>query len=450
MSDDLDDLLADFADGRLDDAGAERLLAAAVDPALARRIGDEVIVDRLLAYLARRELDAESFRRGVRARLQAEARPGPLLRRVHRRVAAQRSARRTRGWSLVAAALLLLGLGAWLAVPGPAAGLRAIAVNGASVDGRTLAVGDLVLVGATARGTCTLALPDGSEVALASDAVLGIAGVDPYRLELRAGEITCAIRPQPRTHNFIVSTRHSSVAVIGTRFRVRSGATTAVAVEEGTVEVAGHAGPTISLNAGQSAEIGDSGRIPAVSPRDQPAAVDVTRISVTADMYLQRGGFPDLLIDDDSLRLKDLPNTPEIDREALLLFDLGDRPRERTWYLRLVPNHLGDTAAATTLHVQRSVTSGSLGVRDPRGGQPLAPRMVISGSGPVVTLAGGTLVLQQSTEIDVSALVQDLPAEERWLVLRLWATGGDGKGFLHLAALESDDKAQAPTLLIER
>lgn len=94
-------------------------------------------------------------------------------------------------------------------------------------------------------------LADGSTVTLNTDSALQIENSQHVRqVRLLRGEAYFNVQPN-QNQPFIVSADNSSVRVVGTRFTVRSGGQTQVAVEHGIVECANGRGDKTQLNAGQ-------------------------------------------------------------------------------------------------------------------------------------------------------------------------------------------------------
>lgn len=92
-----------------------------------------------------------------------------------------------------------------------------------------------------------LELPDGSRVALDTASAIDVRFDASQRLvALHAGEILVTTAHQPRgpSRPFLVETRHGLLRALGTRFTVRAGSeATAIAVEQGAVEIAPSSAP---------------------------------------------------------------------------------------------------------------------------------------------------------------------------------------------------------------
>jgi hypothetical protein len=111
----------------------------------------------------------------------------------------------------------------------------------------------------TSAGQSAALLPGGAQVTLERGALL-VDSVAPQRqrLVLRSGEVALQVPKLPAGAHLSVATDEAEVSVRGTRFRVARGAEgTAVAVEEGTVEVqpAGEGRPLLVLRAGENASV---------------------------------------------------------------------------------------------------------------------------------------------------------------------------------------------------
>lgn len=209
----LAELIGRHLDGALDDAGLRELSALlAADPEARRTFARAVAHDTVLP-----------------------------------RVAPRRRAPRVLWPVLAAAAVLLVAIGAWVALgaPSPAAGPTAAGAATVLRAGRELAPaeagvlrsGDAVRAG---TGGATLAWTEGTRAELDAGSTLAVAEPGPRKaLVLEAGGLLVEAAPQGAGSGLGVRAGRLEVAVVGTRFRVasRDGAAT-VAVERGSVAVA--------------------------------------------------------------------------------------------------------------------------------------------------------------------------------------------------------------------
>lgn len=251
-------LLAAWQDDALDEAGAERLLAALrTNPVLARRAAVTARIDAGLALV----LDASRLARLQEAVLThvAPTGAGSLRRRVLGRL-------RTRRWTwwtsgLVALALLLLVLlgreqGVRLS-EGRLRGDRDVAIPGA-----TLAAGQPW----TVLEPAVLRWPDGSRIELTAGSNLKLAR-DGCTLE--QGSLTAQVTARGR-EAFVVRmpALGARVVVLGTRFTVAVDAGTArVAVVEGRVQVETQVGRELLGAGAERVIVADAAplRLPAVA-----------------------------------------------------------------------------------------------------------------------------------------------------------------------------------------
>jgi hypothetical protein len=171
------------------------------------------------------------------------------LRRAARAVVARRRGRRRWAWAAVAAAaVLVLGVAAMWAAPADGR-----SVDPLTVDGRPHPPAEEI------RGPAAIRLADGTAITAAIGARLSIAMDDGTAIRLAVGGITVAAAAQPQDRPLTVATAHAQVRVVGTRFRVDTGAIgTAVAVDEGVVEVRA-AGAVRRLGAGAALWADDAG-----------------------------------------------------------------------------------------------------------------------------------------------------------------------------------------------
>lgn len=242
-------LVARHLDRTLDTSGrAELASVLRSDPARRREYLRLLEQDELITSGVREVLTPS-------ARIEAARLPS-RTRRTRRRA----RIRRWTTWAgFAAAASLSVVLGGLLLVRGSAppfaahlAGDAHIERGGVRVDG-PLRHGDVVI----AQGEATLRFPDegivrlepATRVELRADA--GAAqGVD---LRLARGVLACDLPPQPR--GFVVHTDEAAVAVVGTRFQVRSvSGASRVALSDGRVRVR-HAGGELDLVPGDQVRI---------------------------------------------------------------------------------------------------------------------------------------------------------------------------------------------------
>lgn len=199
---------------------------------------------------------------------------GAIVRRYRRLVA--------RRWSLAAAAVVLLGVGASRFLPsGPVAQVAPPAAPAVSVvghasgdgvtvedvgppaplaEGKALARGSRIL--AHAGGHATLSLSTGTELVVEDGGDLSIVDTngDDQVFAIRAGAVRARVAKLQRGARFIIRTPDSEVEVRGTSFRVATveadpacegGTVTRVTVYEGVVSVR-HSGQEARIAAGQN------------------------------------------------------------------------------------------------------------------------------------------------------------------------------------------------------
>ncbi|BBA32125.1 putative FecR-like transmembrane sensor [Methylocaldum marinum] len=155
--------------------------------------------------------------------------------------------RKPRRWAAAASVLLLVG---WLAA---ASGL----IDRWRADYTTVA-------GEQRR----IALADGSTVILNTDSALALDFNDDRRgVRLLAGEAYFEVRSDS-ARPFVVSTGNTTVRVVGTRFSVRTGETTSVAVDSGIVACTNGQGAGVRVTAGQRVSISQK----TVTPPEQTDA----------------------------------------------------------------------------------------------------------------------------------------------------------------------------------
>lgn len=254
MNDRFDLLVAQHLDRTLDADGRKELTGILKTDAARRR--------EYLRLLEQEEQLVSSAREELTPSARIEA---ARLPRRTRRLRRRASIRRWTTWAgFAAAALLTVVLGGLMFVRGSAPPFAArldgdghVERAGVRVDG-SLRHGDVVI----AKGDATLHFPDDGTVRLepATRVVLradaGAAqGVD---LRLAHGSLACDLPPQPR--GFVVHTDEAAVAVVGTRFQVRSAAgVSRVALSDGRVRLR-HAGGDLDLVPGDQVRIA-AGRV---------------------------------------------------------------------------------------------------------------------------------------------------------------------------------------------
>ena len=230
----LEPLLVELFDGRLDEAGREKLNALIRDDAEARRV-----------YLAYCQMHA-------------------LLTASHGELHALRAPRRSpRPWLAAAAAVLIAataGVIGWAirsssrldASVLPAGGVAWIERGGErseAAKGDGLRVGDRLLTGV--GGLAELRYGDGTRLRIQDETELRVTPApEGPRLELREGSISAQVAPQPASRPLVFSTPHGEASVVGptfdlvaswnsTRLRTRSGLMT---LRAGGREIRGAAG----------------------------------------------------------------------------------------------------------------------------------------------------------------------------------------------------------------
>lgn len=163
-------------------------------------------------------------------------------------------ARKRRTWLTATAALALVALVAWSAMPSVLLRLEADQVT-------------------TTGELRTVQLPDGSAVTMAPESLIAVSYTSAERnIELLQGEAFFEVTPDPG-RPFKVRTKWAQAAVLGTRFDVRlSTAGVTVAVEEGSVLVEGGQHRETLLT-GQAIEVASSGSF-------QRATVEAASIAI--------------------------------------------------------------------------------------------------------------------------------------------------------------------------
>jgi len=138
----------------------------------------------------------------------------------------------------------------------------------------------------TSTGQSAALLPGGAQVTLERGALF-VDSVAPQRqrLVLRSGAVALQVPRLPAGAHLSVATDEAEVSVRGTRFRVARGAEgTAVAVEEGTVEVqpAGEGRPLLVLRAGENASVPPLEAYRLLAREDALAAIARSDLPATA------------------------------------------------------------------------------------------------------------------------------------------------------------------------
>lgn len=238
----LHDLLERRRDGELDAAGRAELDRLLADPGQA---ADAVGAERmalLLAGLAPHR-DGPELVRAVRANLRADQSRGwRVVHAVRRRVRTRQAWR----WAAAAAVLLAALAGGLIAIRPADDRLRVVAVEGRAMagSGRPLAPGDLVPIGTALRtadaASAVLLAGDGTRISAEAGSLLRVEAPETgLRLHLDQGAVRLEVPPQAPGRTLAVVTAHATTRVVGTRFRVGTGATaTTVTVDEGAVVVA--------------------------------------------------------------------------------------------------------------------------------------------------------------------------------------------------------------------
>jgi ferric-dicitrate binding protein FerR (iron transport regulator) len=215
MSVDPDLLLEAYRDGTLTVDEAAALATALRDDAGLR---ERLAFAGLLAQ-ALDPADDAALTRSVLARIEAEESPSRMVRAVRRAIALRR---RMPAWPLAAAALVLLGLSAWLLLSAPAsvcivtAGTAVAQRGGDRLEagpGLPLRAGDRL----TAGSGLGLRWPDGSTVTLGGQAQ---ADITDGTLRLVRGGLEAVIAAQAPGRDFTITTPDALVTVLGTRFRL--------------------------------------------------------------------------------------------------------------------------------------------------------------------------------------------------------------------------------------
>lgn len=263
------DLIREWLDGSLDDAGHERLQGLLRDRHAARDVLVEVHFDDALRRVAKAQADRHAL----------EPSPAPALPptqspittptgRTRRHSSRWRLMRRPRTLPIAAAAGLLVAVLLGVAVmerlhqPQPIARL-AVNLGGATLAGNTLAPGDErdLFAGAPlelpTRGWVTLRFPDGTTVeALGNTRLTADVGDTGKRLRLERGELRAEVRHQPVGAPLVVVTPRSDTTVVGTRLAVATGERERVAVDEGQVRVQRRSDRSmVEVAAGQQVEV---------------------------------------------------------------------------------------------------------------------------------------------------------------------------------------------------
>ena len=274
------ELIRDWLDGSLDDAGHERLQGLLRNRTAARDALVEVHFDDALRRVAKAQTD----------RLALEPAPAVIpTARTRRHSSRWRLMRRPRSLPIAAAAGLLVAVLLGMAVmgrlnqPQPIAKL-AVNLGGATLAGQVLAPGDErdLFAGAAlelpTRGWVTLRFPDGTTVeALGDTRLTADVGDSGKRLRLERGELRAEVRHQAKGAPLVVVTPRSDTTVVGTRLAVVTGERERVAVDEGHVRVQRRTDRSmVEVGAGEQVEVLAVGTL-AVAPQKAatPAAPPV-------------------------------------------------------------------------------------------------------------------------------------------------------------------------------
>ena len=275
-----DDLVA-WLDGECDDAQANAIEQALEQDAELRAHLAALVRQRLMlaevcathqAGSGVRPASRSASSRRLRAAVRLPSRHRPLL------------------W-LAAAAGVLLAVGLFLVpdLPGPTddhfvqvitAGDGVMSVR----DGRSQSVHVGSLLGAGARLSippltfADLRFEDGSSVTVAGDSTVVLLLHARERLRLERGAVTATVTPQPPDTVFAITTAHGVATVIGTRFTLAATASaTFLMVERGRVRLSGPTGDAgVILAAGESAQVGTSGRVARTPATPTPAKPPTT------------------------------------------------------------------------------------------------------------------------------------------------------------------------------
>lgn len=201
--------------------------------------------------------------------------------------------RRPLPWLVAATLLCALGLGAVLSWPRPAAALTTptpsatvtyLHGTGAgsviragnrrpASDGVMLATGDRIEITA---GLLVIAFSDSTQVELNPRTRITLLPGPGQRLELSAGSIAAAVRPQPAEQPFTVLTPTAEVTVVGTRFTLAvDDHGSQLAVAHGVVRLTALGdGRSAEVHAGGKAAVASDGRL-----REQPALQPPPRLA---------------------------------------------------------------------------------------------------------------------------------------------------------------------------
>lgn len=102
-------------------------------------------------------------------------------------------------------------------------------------------------------------LADGSVVVLNTDSAIKLDYAGERRgITLLSGEAYFEVQPD-KTRPFVVSTEQGTIRVVGTRFSVKTGGSTQVAVESGIVACTANQGESRQLTAGQRTDVSEQG-----------------------------------------------------------------------------------------------------------------------------------------------------------------------------------------------
>ncbi|HYE05906.1 MAG TPA: FecR family protein [Planctomycetota bacterium] len=234
---------------------------AAGDGAIADALAGDRAVDRLLRYAAA-AAPAASFSAVVAARIDAEADAPRFLRGVRRRLPPRRGVIARRVAALAAALLVVATVAWWHARGAPAGFAIADASADALVDAAPAAIGARIVDGATiacGAGRLVLRHDDGTRLTLAAARAVVTTSSASIALRLEEGAVIADVPRRPPGADLRIATPHGEAVVLGTRFRISVGMTTALAVEEGVVRLVDAAsGRAADVGAGGTATIGEA------------------------------------------------------------------------------------------------------------------------------------------------------------------------------------------------
>lgn len=283
--DHIDDLLARWLEGQLDDEGRHRLTAwVQADEANRDVLAEQARLHRLLAASLRRDAGADTVRR---ARLipgsftaertrrtidsaKAIPRPQPRLRR---------SWWRRQGLAALAVAALLAVVVTPLAIVPLLRNVEHIAMTTSVVKsfgetrmerrelvvepgtGTTVRAHDTLVTGAQAELELGFS-GDATRIALSADSRLLALSGPGKRFHLDHGSLRVAAAPQPAGQPLVVTTPQAQVTVVGTAFSLTANPLMSwLEVQHGTVRVSNGSDAAQEIGAGQQACVTDTVRV---------------------------------------------------------------------------------------------------------------------------------------------------------------------------------------------